>query len=312
MASNERSLGWNTGTSNDGASTYATDRMIAMETKTLGNGTMITGGLLALSGVGTSTLTIADGAAVINGYFYESTSASTIPTNTLNGTYTLALIANNSGGTYTVSQSTAGTAGVPNTSVLDKTVRMALATGTLLGPIGSGNYIAYASVVVNASGQITTINSYFPFAQTRQLPNTQYVYLNGGTATMTTGGTYYDVTIYNGVGNVLASNDGTVTANATTGAITVRQSGVYTFSILLKFNVSTSGDRKAFIRNLAYDFSPMRATILTADTGNCNYQVSCTVPITVALGGTNTYYLQAWSQSNTLTVNDSYFTVTRV
>ena len=312
MASNERSLGWNTGTSNDGASTYATDRMIAMETKTLGNGTMITGGLLALSGVGTSTLTIADGAAVINGYFYESTSASTIPTNTLNGTYTLALIANNSGGTYTVSQSTAGTAGVPNTSVLDKTVRMALATGTLLGPIGSGNYIAYASVVVNASGQITTINSYFPFAQTRQLPNTQYVYLNGGTATLTAASTYYDVTNYGGVGNVLASNDGTVTANATTGAITVRQSGVYTFSILMKFDTNSSGYRKASIRNFSYDFNALISSAMLADGTNSIYQASGTMPITVALGGTNTYYLQAWSTISGRTVIDSYFTVTRV
>jgi hypothetical protein len=302
MASNERSLGWNTGTSNDGASTYDSSRMIAMENKTLGSGTLITGGLLALSGTGTSTLTIADGAALINGYFYETTTASTIA-GPAAGTYILALISNNSGGSYTVTASAAGT-----TTVLDKTVRMALALQTQLNTIGAANYIAYASVVVNASAQFTTISSYYPFAQTRQIPQQQYLYMRGGTASLTLASTYYDLTSFSSP--VTPSTDGTMSVNTTTGAITIRQSGVYTFSFLMKFDSNTTGTRKALLRNLDYDFQIASAAVLPLS-GDSVYQASITLPISVTLGSANTYYLQAWASTAGRSVNDSQLTVIR-
>lgn len=309
MASNERSLGWTTSTINDGTTAYDSGRMVAMENKTLGNGTLVIGSLLALSGVGTSTLTIADGAAIINGFFYESTSASTIPTGTLNTTYTLALICNNTGvspgSTWTVARSTADT-----TTVLPNTARMALATNAQLGLIGAGNYIAYASVSVNGSGQVTSITPYYPFAQTRQLPNTQYVWLGGGTAAIAANGIYYDVTGYGSASNVLTSTDGTITANATTGAITVRQSGLYTFSYYLSFNAtSNNGFRNANIKNLAVTWGSRSAASLGLS--DCIYHASTTIPISVTLGGSNVYTLQAMSTSVISPVIDSYLTISR-
>ena len=97
MASTERSLGWATGVAGtDGAVAYDTTRMIAMERNTLGTGRLLTGSFLTMTlTVGNTILSIADGAAIINGYFYESNGAVTIAAAGLaNATYTIAVIAN--------------------------------------------------------------------------------------------------------------------------------------------------------------------------------------------------------------------------
>lgn len=304
MASNERSLGWNTSTTNDGASAYDSARMIAMELKTLGNGTLVTGGNLAISGA-SSTLTIQDGAAMIKGYFYETTSASTISTSALNGTYTLALIVNEqgTGASYTVAQSAAGT-----TTVLDRTVRMALATNTQLSTIGTANYIAYGLVVVGATGLITSVTSYLPYAVTRQFPNTQFMKAQGGTVALTNAATYYDLANYS---NNTPSTDGTITFSNSTGAITITVSGVYNFSFYMKYDSNTTGTRKALIRNLDFDFSLMSAAVLPL-AGESVYQNSVTIPITVTPGTPKVYYLQAWASNSGRSVNDSFLYVTRV
>ena len=86
MASTERSLGWATGVaSTDGSSAYDTTRMISMEKNTLGNGILLTGSYLVMSTT-SSVLTFADGAAVINGYFYESNGSVTISSSGLGTT----------------------------------------------------------------------------------------------------------------------------------------------------------------------------------------------------------------------------------
>jgi hypothetical protein len=303
MASNERSLGWNTTTVNDGASTYDTARMIAMETKTLGNGILITGANLAISGA-SSTLTIADGAALINGYFYESTTASTIITSTLNGTYTLALIANASGGSFTVTFSTAGT-----TTVLTSTVRMALCTSGQLTTIGAANYIAFGTVVVGATGLITSVTSFYPYAVGRQNPATQYVTLGGGTAALTTAATYVDLTAY-ATGNS-TSTDGTMSGTAATGAITIRTSGVYTFSFWMHYDTNTTGTRSAQIRNLNAYFMTLTASQLV-NNGISVYQAEYTMYIPVTAGTPVVYYLQGWASNATRNVTDSTITVVRV
>ena len=305
MASNERSLGWNTGTSNDGASTYDSSRMIAMELKTLGNGTLVTGGNLAITGA-SSTLTIADGAAMINGYFYETTSASTISTAGLSGTYTLALIANATGSpgtTWTVAQTAAAT-----NTVVPSTVRMALATSAQLGVIGAGNYIAYGLVNVAATGLINSVTPYLPYAVTRQFPNTQTANLRGGTVSLTNASTYYDLTNYATSAN---SADNTITVDKPSGAITLSVSGTYAFSFLMKYDTNTTGTRKALIRNLDYDFSNMSAAVLPL-AGDSIYQATAIVPVTVVPGTPKVFYLQAWASTAGRSVNDSSLYITRV
>jgi len=303
MASNERSLGWNTTTVNDGVATYDTARMIAMESKTLGNGILITGSNLAISGA-TSTITIADGAALINGYFYESTTASTIITSTLNGTYTLALIANASGGSYTVTFSTAST-----TTVLTSTVRMALCTSGQLTSIGAANYIAFGTVVVGATGLISSVTSFYPYAVGRQNPATQYVTLGGGTATLTTASTYVGVNAY-ASGNS-TSTDGTMTGTAATGAITIRTSGVYTFSYWMHYDNNAIGTRSANIANLGAYFMTLTASQLLVS-GLVVYQASHTQYISVTPGVPAVYYLEGWASVASRSITDAYITVVRV
>ena len=302
MASNERSLGWNTTTSNDGATTYDSSRMIAMEQKTLGNGILFVGSNLAVSGAST-TLTIADGAALINGYFYESTSASTIPTSTLNGTYTLALIANGSGGSYTVSRSTADT-----TTVLTNTVRMALATSGQLTTIGAANYISVATVSVGATGIISSVTSLYPLAIGRQMPNTQYAVMTGGTATLTSASTNYDLENYY---TAAASSDASIGVNAVTGEISIRASGLYCFSLKLHFDTNTTGNRNIYVRNLDMQFMTLSAAQLP-NGGISVYQAEVTAYVAVTPGTPKVFYLQAWASNAGRSVTDSTFLVARV
>jgi hypothetical protein len=302
MASNERSLGWNTSTSHDGATTYASDRMIAMEQKTLGNGILFVGSNLAVSGAST-TLTIADGAALINGYFYESTSASTIPTSTLNGTYTLALIANGSGSSYTVARSTADT-----TTVLVNTVRMALATGTQLGIIGAANYISIATVIVGATGIISSVTSLYPLAIGRQMPNTQYAVMTGGTASLTSASTYYDLT---GYATSAASSDASIGVNAGAGEISIRTSGLYCFSLKLHFDTNTTGNRNIQVQNLDMQFMTLSAAQLP-NNGISVYQAEATAYISVTPGTPKVFWIQAWASNAGRSVTDSTFLVARV
>jgi hypothetical protein len=302
MASNERSLGWNTSTSNDGATTYDSARMIAMELKTLGNGILLHGSNLFVTGAST-TLTIADGAALINGYFYESTSASTIPTSTLNGNYTLALIANASGSSYTVARSTADT-----TTVLTNTVRMALATSAQLTTIGAANYISIASVTVGATGIITSLTNLYAYAASRIHPATQSAYLRGGTATLTDANTFYDVNNY-ASGN--SSADGTIVVNTSSGEIKILRSGVYTFSCLLHFDTNTSGNRIVQIQNLDWQFMNGVAVNMQ-QFGVAVFTASATLPITVTPGTSLQYYLQAFASVTGRSVTDSQISITRV
>jgi hypothetical protein len=278
--------------------------MIAMEQKTLGNGILFTGSNLAISGA-SSTLTIAEGAALINGYFYETTTASTISTSTLNGTYTLALIANATGSpgtTWTVAQTAAAT-----TTVLPSTVRMALATSAQLTTIGAANYINIATVQVGATGLISSVISLYPYAAGRQVPNTQYCYMQGGTVSLINASTYYDLLNFSAPTN---STDGTITANATTGEIKLQLSGVYTFSIRLHFDTNTTGTRKALIRNLDANFSLMSAAVMPLGSDSV-YQADYTLPITVTPGTPRSFYLQAWASTAGRSINDSFITVVR-
>lgn len=302
MASNERSLGWNTSTSNDGATTYDSSRMIAMEQKTLGNGILFVGSNLAVTGSST-TLTIADGAALINGYFYESTSASTIPTSTLNGTYTLALIANGSGGSYTVARSTADT-----TTVLVNTVRMALCTGAQLTAIGAANYISVATVQIGATGIISSVTSLYPLATGRQIPNTQYAVMTGGTATLTSASTYYDLTNY---ATAAASSDASIGVNASTGEISIRASGLYCFSLKLHFDTNTTGNRNIQVRNLDMQFLTLSAAQLP-NGGVSVYQAEVTAYVPVTPGTPKVFYIQGWASNAGRSVTDSTFLVARV
>jgi hypothetical protein len=130
----EQSIGMATGATSafgDGnvGTGYPSTRMTAMETKTLSDGVLQTGSLLAMTGNGTNTLTIASGAAIVGGYFYENTSSSAIVITTLaNATYNVVIFVNDTTGALTVSRSVSGT------TVTTYAVRVAVCTaGQLVG-----------------------------------------------------------------------------------------------------------------------------------------------------------------------------------
>jgi hypothetical protein len=150
MASNERSLGWaTTGTGDGPAGGYNTARGTANAQKTDGTGITFFGSYMAMSGTTTSLLTIAEGAAIINGYTYETVGSVTISTSAFTGTYNVLLIANTTAGALTVTANGAGTA-----TVAASTIRAALATSaqttTILGAVGADNLITMGTVSVAA------------------------------------------------------------------------------------------------------------------------------------------------------------------
>lgn len=306
MASTERSLGWATGVaSTDGASTYDSSRMSAFERAGLGTGVLLTGSYLAMSGAGTTTLTIADGAAIVGGYFYESNGAVTISTSTLgSGTFSVVIIANTAAGSQTVTANGAAT-----TTVTTATTRIAVVTTaqltTITSSITATNIVTLGTIVTSA-GSITTVTPYFPYANGRQQRTQQYVYGTGGTTSALTASTYTALTNY---ATGASSADGSMTFTTSNGQITIYQSGIYHFDFQLTYDNNTTGNRLALIQNLSAGF-PITSASLYAT--NSTYRSGVTVPVTVTTGSYNTYYLQAWSSTASRYVSDSIITCTRL
>ena len=306
MATTERSLGWATGVaSTDGATTYDSARMSAFERSGLGVGVLLTGSYLAMSGATTTTLTIADGTAIVGGYFYESNGAVTISTSTLgSGTFSVILIANTAAGSQTVSANGAGT-----TTVLTATSRIALVTAgqlsTITTSISATNIVTLGTVTTSA-GTISSIASYFPYASGRQQRAQQYAYGAGGTTGAMTASTYTTLGSY-AVGT--SSADGSMTFTTSTGAITLYTSGVYQFDFAITYDNNATGNRTALILNLGANFPVVSASLYATSS---TYRSSVTVPITITPGTPGVYALQAWASVANRYVSDCQICVTRL
>ena len=232
----EQSIGMATGTGaafgdGDVGSGYASTRMTAMETKTLSNGVLQVGNLLTMTNAG-ATLTIADGAAVVGGYFYENTSSVNIVLSTLaNATYNIAILVNNTAGALTVSRSVAGT------TIGTYSVRLVVATDAQL----SGQTYVQLGTVIVAGAVITGVTpSYAMYGTTTQLPFQSSARMTGGAATLTLANTFYTVAAYSGSA---VSNDKIFSVNTTTGEITVRRTGLYNVMATGNFGTGTTGNR---------------------------------------------------------------------
>jgi len=211
---------------------YPTSRMTAMETKTLSDGVLQVGNLLALSGTGTGTLSIASGAAVVAGYFYENTTSSSIVITSLaNATYTVAVFVNATAGSLTVSRSVAGT------TVGTYSVRLVVATSAQLS---GQTYLTLGTITVSGASITAITPDYTMYGTTTQLPYQSYATMSGGTATLTTAGTTYDVTGYS---SPSTTNDAIFSTNTTTGEITVRRAGLYLVNAYGIFSSGTTGNR---------------------------------------------------------------------
>ena len=291
MASSERSLGWATGVaSTDGASTYDSTRMSAFERAGLGTGVLLTSSYLAMSGATTTTLTIADGAAIVGGYFYESNGAVTISTSTLgSGTFSVVIIANTAAGSQTVTANGAAT-----TTVTTATTRIALVTAgqlsTITTSITSTNIVTLGTVTLSA-GTISSIASYYPYAVQRQLFNSNYAIMAGGTATLTLATTNYQIGTFS---SSTASADGTIAVDSTSGTVTFYATGYYIVSVQVQFNALTTGVRTLAITNLLNSFAVSPANFATSSLYNFTHSAYIAVTpgsysaIAVTASSTNT------------------------
>jgi len=229
----EQSIGMATTGAGDGTlGGYSSSRMTAMETKTLSDGVLQTGSLLAMTGSGTNTLNIAAGAAIVGGYFYENTTSSAIVISSLaNATYNVAILVNATAGALTVSRSVSGT------TVLSYTVRLVVATSAQLS---GQTYLQLGTVTVTSASISAITPDYTMYGTTTQLPYQSYATMSGGTATLTTAGTTYDVTGYS---SPSTTAEAIFSTNTTTGEITVRRAGLYLVNAYGIFSSGTTGNR---------------------------------------------------------------------
>lgn len=244
MASTERSLGWATGVAGtDGAAAYDTTRMTAMERNTLGTGILLTGSYLAISATA-PTLTIADGAAIINGYFYESNGAVTIAAAGLGAaTYNIAIIANTSAGSLTVSANGAGT-----TTITTATTRAALVTNaqatTIQTAIGTANYLFLGTVTVAASSFGALSIARYQSAKVKGIPNTQFAYLGRIVSSLSIPNNVVTPIVNYDVGS--GSNDGNMIINAVTGEIEI-PNGTFMVYARVQWDTNATGTRQIIL-----------------------------------------------------------------
>jgi hypothetical protein len=277
--------------------------MSAFERSGLGVGVLLTGSYLAMSGVTTATLTIADGTAIVGGYFYEGNGTTTISTSTLgSGTFSVVIIANTAAGNQTVSANGAGTG-----TVVPATTRIALVTAgqlsTITTSITATNIVTLGTVTTSA-GTITAITPYYPYADGRQQRTQQYCQGNGGTVSL---GTASFTPITNFAAGV-SSADGTMTFTLVNGQISIYQSGVYHFDYNLTFDTNTTGNRMGSIRNLG-NSAPITAALFATSS---IYRSSITTVVTVTPGTPALFYLEGWASTASRSVTDSYIICTRL
>jgi len=217
--------------------------MIAMERNTLGTGILLTGSYLAISATA-PTLTIADGAAIINGYFYESNGAVTIAAAGLGAAnYNIVIIANTSAGSLTVSANGAGT-----TTITTATTRAALITAaqqtTINAAIGAANVLYLGTVTVAASSFGTLSIARYQTAKVKGVPNSQFAYLGRIATTLSIPNNAVTPIVNYDVG--AGSNDGCMIINAVTGEIEI-PNGVYMVYARVQWDTNATGTRQIIV-----------------------------------------------------------------
>lgn len=303
MASTERSLGWaTTGTGDGPAGGYDSTRWRANAQKSDGTGITFYGSFMAMSGAASSTLTIADGAAIINGYTYETNGSVTISTSGLTGTYNILLIANVTAGTVTITANGAGT-----TTVAASTIRCAIATSaqttTITTAVGADNVITLGTVVV-AAGTISTITSNYVYSNSLQNRTQVYGVLDSLTSSITVGtGIAADLTGYT---ISAVDSSGIISVNTTTGVITCNLAGLYLVDVHCVWDSNTTGSRILNVNGSGFVYAlddNNSSTLATNIAYTAEQQFSSVVSLNA--GGTIKAYVQQNSGANRTVSNAS-------
>lgn len=183
----EQSIGMTTGAGDGVIGGYTNTRMTAKDYKSIGNGILLTGDVCAVTGQGTSTINIAAGAIMNNGFFYENTTALTISVSGVgSNTYFLVNRVNDTGSAVTVVMASGGA-----TTIAARTVRCALVTQASYNTLTD---IMMATVTVSG-GIATTIRQQPQVASSQTFAPQIWGRLQKTTAqTLVTPATWYTMT----------------------------------------------------------------------------------------------------------------------
>lgn len=236
----EQSLGWATTGTGDGVSGgYNEARMTSMQTNSFGTGVMFSGNRFQRTWTATS-ITIDTGACMINGYFYENTSSATINlTSGTAGTYYLVVYANASAGsTACVANVTANNPS--STTIGTKTIRLAIVTAAAYASPPSGATFVGLHTITWSGTAITAVSDIRPFI-TPVTPNLPLIRMYKSTAqSIASGTTGADVITY---ANKWQDTSGLMTADVSTGIVTLNAPGVYLVDFSVHWAASAAGNR---------------------------------------------------------------------
>jgi hypothetical protein len=244
----ERSIGMTTGTGDGDVGGYASNRMVSFFNKAMGNGVLQTGSNFAVTGTGTSSLVISDGALINNGFFFENTSSLTLAmTGVANGVYYLVCRVNDTASAVSVIRSE-GT-GATTTTIAPRTVRLCLVT--------TASYSTSTDVLllgITVTGALFTItdNSVWTWAVGQGITNTvSSAIYQPSISVATTGGTWVTQTSTSGSTflntNTTIMNAKYATSSGTGPRIYIYKSGVYLIQWYVKWDANTTGIRRAGI-----------------------------------------------------------------
>jgi hypothetical protein len=318
----EQSLGWSTNGTGDGVSGgYPEARMISMQSNSFGAGVMFTGNRFQRTWT-TTSVTVNTGACMIGGYFYENTTSETINlTSGAAGTYYLVVYLNtNATSTACVSNVTANN---PSSITIGaKTCRIAIVSS--LTPPSGVSYIQLHEIAWSGTA-ITAVTDKRQFVTpvTPNLPTIRLLKTSTQAIANATAGA--DIINYT---SKFQGTDGLMTADTTTGVITLNATGIYLvdFSVLwvtsavgnrhvrlcsaseLSIEVSaTSMAAASFIDNVGGTLSPATGFIQRATTTIIRDQLNLT-----STPSYETLFLRCASTGTATTLSRAQITVTRL
>lgn len=317
----ERSIGMTSGSGDGDAGGYNSSRMTTFFDSVHGNGILAYGNTFALTGSGTATLTIAQGVAMVAGFFYENTSSLNLSiTGVANGTYPLVVRVNNSASPLTVIRSE-GT-GASTTTIAAYSTRIALVSA-----YNSATDIRLATVIVSG-GTWSYSNVNRDFATTRQINQQMFASAIGYSNSSVANGTA-SLTALNSAfpaGTLTSTNSNVLKAEVVGGVprVTIYEEGWYTVTAQVAWDTNTTGSRfmGLSISNTGGSTqSPMVQAVTAASVVNAmvaSYAVQSatwTFQATVGGGVAGGTYVQLGVAQNSgaaRSINDSWFTVSRI
>jgi hypothetical protein len=317
----ERSIGMTSGSGDGDAGGYNSSRMTTFFDSVHGSGILAYGSMFTLTGSGTATLTVAQGVAMVAGFFYENTSSLNLTiTGVANGTYPLVVRVNNAATALTVIRAE-GT-GASTTTIAAYSTRIALVSS-----YNSATDIRLATVTVTG-GTWAYSNVNRDFAVTRQMNQQITASANAYSNSSVANGTAALVGLNSSfpAGTLTSTNSNVLKAEVVGGIprITIYEEGHYLAVAQVAWDTNTTGSRfmGLTISNTGSSVqTPLIQSVTAASVVNAmvsSYALqSATWTFQATIGGSSVggAYVQLGVAQNSgaaRAINDSWFQVTRL